>query len=100
MTNPARIFGLYPRKGVIQPGADADLAIWDLEAERTITMEDLHHDGDYSPWEGWEVSAWPVMTVLRGKPIVSGGELRVGADYGQWQPRTIDPEILEHPVVT
>ncbi|MCY4104309.1 MAG: amidohydrolase family protein [bacterium] len=99
-TNPARIFGLYPRKGVIEPGADADLAIWDLDVERTITMADLHHDGDYSPWEGWEVSAWPVMTVLRGKPIVSGGELRVGADYGQWQPRTIDPEILEHPVVT
>ena len=84
---------------MIQPGADADLVIWDLDAERTITMSDLHHDGDYSPWEGWTVSAWPVMTVLRGKPIVSGGELRVGADYGTWQPRSIDSEILESPVV-
>ena len=99
-TNPARIFGLYPRKGVIQPGADADLAIWDLDVKRMITMDDLHHDGDYSPWEGWKVSAWPVMTVLRGTPIVSDGKLQVGPDYGRWQPRSIDPEVLEHPIIT
>ena len=99
-TNPARIFGLYPRKGVIQPGADADLAIWDLDVKRMITMDDLHHDGDYSPWEGWKVSAWPVMTVLRGTPIVSDGKLQVGPDYGRWLPRSIDPEVLEHPIIT
>ena len=99
-TNPARIFGLYPRKGVIQPGADADLAIWDLDAERTFSMADLHHEGDYSPWEGWTVSAWPVMTVLRGTPIVSGGKLHVGPDYGRWQPRTIDPDVLKSPIVS
>ena len=98
-TNPARIFGLYPRKGVIQPGADADLAIWDLSGERTISLDDLHHDGDYSPWEGWNVTAWPVATILRGRTIVSDGQLHVGADYGQWQPRRIDPEVLERPAV-
>ena len=53
-TNPARVTGLYPRKGVIAPGSDADLVLWDPAVERTITIDDLHHDGDYSPWEGWQ----------------------------------------------
>ena len=98
-TNPARIFGLYPRKGVIQPGSDADLAIWDLNGRHTIAMSDLHHDGDYSPWEGWTVGAWPVATVLRGNIIVSDGRLNVDASFGQWQPRHIDRSVLEGPTV-
>ena len=56
-------------------------------------------DGDHSPWEGWNVTAWPVATIVRGKTIVSDGQLHVGADYGQWQPRRIEPEVLQRPVV-
>lgn len=90
-TNPARLFGLYPRKGIIQPGSDADLAIWDPTVERTISMSDLHHDGDYSPWEGWEVGVWPVATILRGRLIVRTGELLSDASYGEWLPRQVSP---------
>jgi dihydropyrimidinase len=98
-TNPARIFGLYPRKGVIRPGSDADLAIWDLDGHHTISMDNLHHDGDYSPWEGWTVGARPVATMLRGKTIVSDGRLHVNADYGRWQHRQIDGDVLAAPVI-
>jgi dihydropyrimidinase len=99
-TNPARLFGLYPRKGVIQPGSDADLAVWDRSSRRTITMADLHHDGDYSPWEGWEVGVWPVATILRGQPLVREGRLLGTPDRGQWLPRTIDRRVISGPVVT
>jgi dihydropyrimidinase len=99
-TNPARLFGLYPGKGAIQPGSDADLAIWDPTARRRISMKDLHHDGDYSPWEGWEVGVWPVATILRGRPIVRDGQLLGDAAYGQWLPRRIAPEVLREPTVT
>jgi len=99
-TNPARLFGLYPRKGAIRPGSDADLAIWESAAARTISMADLHHDGDYSPWEGWEVGVWPVATILRGRVIVRDGELLGDAAYGQWLPRHIAPEVLREPTVT
>jgi dihydropyrimidinase len=99
-SNPARLFGLYPRKGAIQAGSDADLAIWDRSTTRTITMADLHHDGDYSPWEGWEVGAWPVATLLRGRPIVRDGALLGRPTDGQWLPRRIDADVLAGPAVT
>ena len=99
-TNPAKLFGLYPRKGTIQPGSDADLALWDRSAGRRISLADLHHDGDYSPWEGWEVGVWPVGTVLRGRLIVRDGELLGDTSAGQWQRRRIDPEVLRAPVIT
>src|SRR4029079_3000933 len=57
-TNAARIYGLYPRKGVIAPGADADLAIWDPSLRVTITNEQLHHAMDYTPYEGTTVTGW------------------------------------------
>jgi dihydropyrimidinase len=99
-TNPARLFGLYPRKGAIQPGSDADLVIWDPAAGRVITMDDLHHDGDYSPWEGWQAGVWPAVTVLRGRPIVSDGRLLDETPAGRWQSRRIEPEVLREPAVT
>jgi dihydropyrimidinase len=99
-SNPARLFGLYPRKGAIQPGSDADFAIWDPVARRRISMTDLHHDGDYSPWEGWEVGVWPGATILRGRPIVQHGELLGDASLGQWLPRRIAPDVLRAPTVT
>jgi len=95
-TNAARIMGLYPRKGVIAAGSDADLCVIDPAIHKRLTREDFHVS-DYSPWEGWEVRGWPVMTLLRGKVIVEGGRLNAEAGYGQLIPRKIDPVILRRP---
>jgi dihydropyrimidinase len=99
-TNPAKLMGLYPRKGVIAPGSDADLALWDPELERTIALEHLHHDSDYSPWEGWGVKGWPVTTILRGKVVVADGELLGDPSDGRWLPRRLDPDVLSRPAVS
>lgn len=96
-TNPARLMGLYPRKGVIAPGSDADLAVWDPELERTIALDDLHHESDYSPWEGWRVHGWPVATILRGKVVVEDGALLGSRDDGRWLPRWLDREVRRGP---
>jgi dihydropyrimidinase len=69
-TNAAKIFGLYPRKGVIRVGSDADLVVLDPSG-RTITAKMLH-ESDYTPWEGWRTDAWPTVTLLRGKIVVDG----------------------------
>ena len=68
-TNPAKLYGLYPKKGVIQPGSDADLVIWwpETEAPRfQLKNERLHHDCDYTPYEGMQFNNWPKYTMLRG----------------------------------
>jgi dihydropyrimidinase len=98
-TNPARVTGLYPRKGVIAPGSDADLVLWDPTAERTISMDTLHHDGDYSPWEGWSVRGWPTLTVLRGEVVVENGRLHSQPGSGEFIPRKLDRDVLERPAL-
>jgi dihydropyrimidinase len=95
-TNAARIFGLYPRKGVIAPGSDADLALIDPSLRKVLTREDFHVS-DYSPWEGWEVAGWPVVTVLRGRVITERGRLAGDVRGGRLVPRKIDRAILERP---
>ncbi|MBI4200655.1 MAG: amidohydrolase family protein [Chloroflexi bacterium] len=82
--NPARIFGLYPRKGVIQPGADADLLIIDPNAERTIRARALHSTTGYTPYEGWTVKGQPWMTLLRGGVLLNQGELEQKPGYGRF----------------
>ncbi|WP_435105783.1 dihydropyrimidinase [Arhodomonas sp. AD133] len=72
-TNPARIYGLYPRKGTIAVGADADLAIWDPDAEWTVTNDALHHDVDYTPYEGMRLRGRPVVTLSRGRTVWRDG---------------------------
>jgi dihydropyrimidinase len=74
-TNQAKVYGLYPQKGTIAIGADADLAIWDPDAQRTIRHADLHDGADYSPYEGLAVTGWPTTVVLGGKVMVREGEL-------------------------
>jgi len=71
--NPARIYGLCPRKGTIAVGADADIAIWDPEREVTITNAILHHNVDYTPYEGRTVRGWPETVLSRGEVIVRDG---------------------------
>ena len=65
-TNHARLYGLYPRKGAIMEGSDADITLWDPTLTKPIRQADLHHGTDYTPWEGFMVTGWPVRTILRG----------------------------------
>ena len=95
-TNAARILGLYPQKGVIAPGSDADLVLIDPTIRKTLAREDFHVS-DYSPWEGWSVSGWPVMTLLRGKVIAERGKLVGTTSDGRLLTRRIDPAILRRP---
>jgi dihydropyrimidinase len=71
-TNAAQLYGLYPRKGTVAVGSDADLVIWDTTTPRTIRNADLHHAVDYTPYEGREVKVWPAMTLLRGQVVWDG----------------------------
>lgn len=96
-TNPARVTGLYPRKGVIAPGSDADLVLWDPSVEREITLADLHHEGDYSPWEGWRIRGWPVTTILRGRVVVDRGRLLGAPGDGRFVKRKIEADVLAGP---
>jgi dihydropyrimidinase len=95
-TNAARILGLSPQKGVIAPGSDADLVLIDPAVKKTLAREDFHVS-DYSPWEGWSVTGWPVMTLLRGKVIAERGKLLGSTADGRLLTRRIDPVILRRP---
>ncbi len=91
-TNAAKLMGLYPRKGAIAAGSDADIVILDPGLKRTVRAEQLH-ESDYTPWEGRQVDAWPCMTILRGKIVVED-ERWLGDDRGGlWQHRRIADEI-------
>ncbi|MBP2169576.1 dihydropyrimidinase [Erwinia toletana] len=65
-TAPAKLYGLYPQKGTLMPGSDADLVIWDTDCHKTIHNDQLHSAADYTPYEGKEVHAWPAITLSRG----------------------------------
>ena len=82
--NPARIFGLYPRKGVIQVGSDADLLIIDPQGDRIITAKDHQSNAGYSLFEGWQVNGTPWMTLLRGKVLLNQGTLEQQPGYGKF----------------
>jgi len=93
--NAARIMGLYPRKGAITAGSDADLVIFDPGVKRKVRVEDLH-ETDYSPWEGHDIEGWPETTVLRGKIVVDKGKFMANAQ-GQRIPRKIADAIRSRP---
>jgi dihydropyrimidinase len=86
-TNPAKIFGLYPRKGALVPGADADLVIWDPEKRVKYGVAYSHHRTDYNLFEGWEVVGMPEKVFLRGKLIVDGENWLGKAGQGQFLKR-------------
>ncbi len=85
-TNAARIYGLFPRKGTITIGADADLAIWDPSRQVTISNERLHHRMDYTPYEGTTVTGWPVVTLCRGEVVWSNGRVNARPGRGLFVP--------------
>ncbi len=88
---PAQIYGLYPRKGTIAVGSDADLVVWDPSREVTITQPLLRDRMDYTPWEGMQSLGWPVITVSRGEIIVRDGEVSGAAGRGRFLDRRAVP---------
>jgi dihydropyrimidinase len=86
-TNPAKIMGLYPRKGAIQPGADADIVLWDPAKKQTITNALMQHPIDYTPYEGLEVTGWPVATIRRGQVVMRDGKVQAEPGSGAYLPR-------------
>ncbi|MBI1734573.1 MAG: amidohydrolase family protein, partial [Candidatus Rokubacteria bacterium] len=97
--NAARILGLYPDKGAIQPGSDADLVLIDPALTKTITLDDLHADADYSIWEGFACQGYPVTTILKGKVIVENGKLVGSSSDGRWIARRVSGDVLSRPAV-
>ena len=85
-TNAARLYGLYPRKGTIAVGSDADIAIWDPDKEVTITYDLIHDDVGYTPYEGVAVKGWPVMVFNRGRTVIENGALHVERGSGEFLP--------------
>ena len=83
-TNPAKLFGMYPKKGVLSAGSDADIVLIDPDMEVTITKSILHENVDYTPYEGLAVKGWPVMTIIRGQTVVENERLQVPLGFGQF----------------
>ncbi len=97
-TNAAKIMGLYPRKGAIAVGSDADIAILDPRRRGKVRAADLH-ETDYTPWEGHDIFAWPAVTILRGKIMVENGKYFASPKDGRYLKRKIPAEILRGPAL-
>jgi dihydropyrimidinase len=82
-TNPAKLFGLYPRKGTIAVGADADLVVWDPEETRTIDGSAMQSRSDFSPYDGFRVTGWPRFTIRRGEVVAEGAAVLAAPGGGE-----------------
>ena len=87
-TNPAKIMGLYPRKGAIQVGADADLVIIHPRTAHTVSPKTMETNADWSPFEGWELAGFARTTLSRGEVIVDNYKVVGKEGRGQWLPRS------------
>jgi dihydropyrimidinase len=93
-TNPAKIFGLYPRKGAILPGSDADLVLWDPQRQLTYGIAHAQHRTDYNLFEGWELTGYPEKVLLRGRLIVDSGRWLGEAGMGHYLFRQAGVPVL------
>ncbi len=98
-TTPAKRFGLYPRKGTIAPGGDADLVLWDPGRRVTLTNALMQHAIDYTPYEGLAVTGWPTMTIARGKVVMRDGLVTAVPDAGRFLPADLPRDARPRGVV-
>jgi dihydroorotase len=81
--NPARAFGLFPRKGALAPGADADIVLVDMARRGTVRAEALHSLGNATPFEGFALHGMPVRTLVRGRTVALDGRALDAAGWGR-----------------
>jgi dihydropyrimidinase len=93
-TNPAKAYGLHPRKGTLAIGSDADLVIWD-EGDFTLTNQRLHHNVDYTPYEGMKLRAWPGLTLAGGEVVWDGAQFHPRSGRGRFLPCQL-PSLWPH----
>jgi dihydropyrimidinase len=93
-TNPAKIFGLYPQKGSLFPGADADIVIWDAQRTLTYGVEFAKHRTDYNLFEGWKLTGFPEKVFLRGQLIVDGEKWLGKPGMGRFLKRQTGAQVL------
>lgn len=89
--NPARIFGIYPKKGTLQVGSDADVVIVDLEKEQALDKSRMHDVYSYSAYDGWNVKGCPIMTMVRGTVVMKDGEIVGEPGYGKFFEADLPP---------
>jgi dihydropyrimidinase len=87
-TNAAKLFGMYPQKGTIAIGSDADLVVWDSEARRIIDGATMQSKAGYSVYDGREVKGWPIYTISRGEVVLDNGKITGQRGRGQWVRRS------------
>jgi dihydroorotase-like cyclic amidohydrolase len=87
--NPAKIFGVYPRKGVIRTGTDADLVIVDLKMRKKASGENMHFKAGWTPYEGWNLKGWPVATIRRGKVLYEDEQVVGVSGSAKFLPMTL-----------
>jgi dihydropyrimidinase len=92
-TNPAKLFGLFPRKGTIAIGSDADIVIFDPKKSVTLTNAHMHHGADYTPYEGYRTQGYPVATYVRGTLVFDGEKIVGASGHGQYLARGPYPMI-------
>jgi dihydropyrimidinase len=86
-TNPAKLFGMYPRKGVIRVGSDADIVIWNPAMKKTIRDQDALSNSKFSVYSGWEVTGWPKTTIRRGEIVYDNGKILAKRGTGKFIPQ-------------
>jgi dihydropyrimidinase len=97
-SNAAKIMGLYPRKGALAVGSDADIVLLDARKRHVVRAAEMH-EADYSPWEGRDLAAWPSLTMLRGKIVVENGALKGALTDGKFLSRKVPDDIRTRPAV-
>jgi dihydropyrimidinase len=84
---PARLFGIFPRKGCLRPGSDADVVVWDPARPQSLDADALHMRVDHSPYEGRVVRGWPTLVLSRGRPVARDGAFCGEPEWGRYVPR-------------
>jgi dihydropyrimidinase len=85
------MYGLYPQKGTIAVGSDADIVLWDPKREVTIDVAMMHDNMDYTPYQGQQVTGWPITTISRGEIIWHDGKVTASAGRGRFLPCALSP---------